>query len=252
MRYTRIVTGGRIISAAMKVDGGLIGSDGREYNPKEVTWLPPVSPSKIIGVVLNYGEHAGELGLTTGEEPVLFFKPLSSMIGNRGAIVYPRGAKYMHYEAELAVVIARPARRVSQDRAFSFVKGYTIANDVTVRDFVTNTFRPPVKAKGFDTFCPIGPCVVTIDEVPDITNLGIITKVNGQIRQQGNTQQLIHSVPKIIEFITEFMTLEPEDLILTGTPKGISPIVPGDKIEITIDNLGTLESMVVSDEEVMS
>ena len=108
-----------------------------------------------------------------------------------------------------------------------FVKGFTIANDVTVRDYISNTFRPPLKAKGFDTFCPVGPSVVTPDEAGDISNLNIRTRVNGELRQQGNTKNLIHSVPKLIEFLSDFMTLLPDDLILTGTPKGISPVHPG-------------------------
>jgi len=130
-----------------------------------------------------------------------------------------------------------------------FVKGFTIANDVTVRDYISNTFRPPLKAKGFDTFCPVGPSVVSLDEAGDISNLDIRTLVNGELRQEGNTKNLIHPVPKLIEFLSDFMTLLPDDLILTGTPKGISPVHQGDKIEIEIDSLGKLTNTVVPELE---
>jgi 5-oxopent-3-ene-1,2,5-tricarboxylate decarboxylase / 2-hydroxyhepta-2,4-diene-1,7-dioate isomerase len=176
---------------------------------------------------------------------VLLLKPLNTLLGHLGNIIYPKEATYMHYEGELAVVMGTQARRVKKERAMDFVKGYTIANDVTVRDFITNTFRPPVRAKGFDTFCPLGPYLVSSDEFEDINNLDIKTLVNGSIKQEGNTKNLIHSIPKLIEFISSFMTLEPDDTILTGTPKGISAIVPGDKVQISIDNLGTLENTVV-------
>ena len=153
----------------------------------------------------------------------------------------------MHYEAELVVVIGRECRRIKASNANDYIKGYTIGNDVTVRDFITNTFRPPIKAKGFDTFLPLGPCVVTSNELRDISNLNLRTKVNGELRQQGNTKNLMHSVPELIEYISEFMTLDEDDLIMTGTPKGISPIKPGDKVEISIDNIGKLRNMVVTE-----
>ena len=246
MRFARFVAGGRMLTGSEE-DGKLIGSDGETYDTSKVTWLPPVVPSKIVALVLNYADHANELGIATAEEPVIFLKPPSSLIGNFGEIVYPRGSKYMHYEAELAVVVGRSARKVRADRALDYVRGYTIANDVTVRDFITNTFRPPLKAKGFDTFCPLGPYVVTPDEIPDVSNLTLKTFVNGELRQEGSTRNMIHSAKNLIEFITVFMTLEPDDLILTGTPKGISAIVPGDKVDVSIDHLGTLSSTVVAE-----
>jgi len=246
MQLARFIAGGRLLNGTLDINR-LIGSDGNTYDPDKVVWLPPASPTKIVGLVLNYSDHANELGLTTASEPVLFFKPNNTLLGHLGNIVYPKGATYMHYEAELVVVMARQCRRVRAANAKDFVKGYTIGNDVTVRDFITNTFRPPIKAKGFDTFLPLGPCVVTTDELEDVSNLNLVTRVNGEVRQEGNTKDLMHSVPELIEFITEFMTLEEDDLILTGTPKGISPIKPGDKVEISIDNIGTLRNSVIAE-----
>jgi len=248
MRTACFISHGRHIKGSL--DGKyLLASEGSKYDPSEVTWLPPVEPTKMIGLVLNYADHANELGLSPSNEPILFLKPINTLIGHLGKIVYPNEATYMHYEAEFAVVIGRRARRISADKASEFIQGYAIANDVTVRDFITNTFRPPVRAKGFDTFCPLGPYLVSPQEIADISNLNIKTLVNGELRQEGNTRNLIHSVPKLIEFISSFMTLELGDVILTGTPKGISPIVPGDKVEISIDSLGTLTNFVEAERQ---
>jgi 5-oxopent-3-ene-1,2,5-tricarboxylate decarboxylase / 2-hydroxyhepta-2,4-diene-1,7-dioate isomerase len=246
MKVARFLSAGRIMSGTN--DGEIIiGSNGQNYDPSTVSFLPPVCPSKMIGLVLNYADHANELGLSTTEDPVLFIKPNNTLVGHQGSIVYPKGTKYMHYEGELAVIISRQARRVKSSDSSTFIKGYTVANEVTVRDYITNTFRPPVKAKGFDTFCPLGPYYVTTEELDDPSNLSIKTVVNGETRQDGNTRNLIHTIPKLIEYITEFMTLEEDDIILTGTPKGISPIVPGDKVEVTIEKIGTLANQVVEE-----
>ncbi len=246
MRFVRFNHSGKNIEGKEE-NGQLTDSAGKSYPLGEVVWLPPSAPSKIVGLVLNYRDHANELGLDVSEDPVIFLKPPSSLIGNNCEIVYPEGAKYVHYEGELCVVIGVPARRVEADRAMEYVKGFTIANDVTVRDFITNTFRPPVKAKGFDTFCPCGPYVVTPEEAGDVSNLRIRTYVNGEVRQDGSTADLMRSVPDLVEYLSDFMTLLPGDMILTGTPKGISPIYPGDRVEIEIDRLGKLVSTVVAE-----
>lgn len=230
-------------------EGGEIRDEkGAVHRPEDVTWLPPVSPSKIIGLVLNYREHADELGLKAEENPVLFLKPNSSLIGHLGNIVYPSSATYVNYEGELAVVIGKKGRRIGRAKAMDHVFGFTIANDLTARDFITNTFRPPVKAKGFDTFCPVGPWVSSKDEVGEGSGLAISTSVNGKVVQQGNTNMFTRSIPEVIEYVSEFMTLLPDDLILTGTPKGISPIHPGDSVAITIERIGTLINGVVSEQ----
>jgi len=246
MRFARFIHSGRLLEGKEE-NGNLIDSDGNSYSFESVTWLPPAEPSKIIGLVLNYRDHAKELGLAVSDDPVIFLKPPSSLIGNRGVIVYPRGVKFMHYEAELCAVIGTSAKKVKGGEALSYVRGFTIANDVTVRDFITNTFRPPVKAKGFDTFCPTGPYLVSPDEIGDVSDLKIETLVNGNIRQKGNTADMVHGVPKLIEYLSDFMTLLPGDMILTGTPEGISPINPGDKVEIEIENIGRLTNTVATE-----
>ncbi len=157
-------------------------------------------------------------------------------------MIYPHGAKYMHYECELAVVIGRNARRVKAKDAYDYVAGYTIANDLVVRDYVTNTFRPPIRGKGWDTFGPCGPYLVTKDEIPNPHNLWLLASVNGERRQEGNTRDMIHTIPELIEYISLFMTLEPDDMIFTGTPKGISHVHPGDVMRLEIEGLEALEN----------
>jgi 5-oxopent-3-ene-1,2,5-tricarboxylate decarboxylase/2-hydroxyhepta-2,4-diene-1,7-dioate isomerase len=179
-------------------------------------------------------------------DPAIFFKPATALVGHRGAVIYPAGVEYMHYENELAVVIGRRCRRVRAEHALEMVAGYTIANDITVRDFVRNIFRPPVKGKGWDTFLPIGPYLVE-DEIADPHGLELRTYVNGELRQRGNTADQVTRVPQLIAYLTEFMTLEPGDILLTGTPKGLSHIHAGDEMRLEIDGLGALESKVIAE-----
>jgi len=226
----------------------LLDEDGGRHLEADVTFLPPIRPHTVLALALNYAEHAEEFDMTAPEAPALFLKPPNTWIGHREPVVYPRGAEYVHYEVELAVVIGRRARRVPAADALEVVKGYTIANDLVVRDFVGDFYRPPVKAKGWDTFCPLGPWLVTDDEVPDPHDLELRAYVNGELRQKGHTGAMIRPIPELIEHISEFMTLEEDDVILTGTPKGVSPVRPGDVMRLEIDGLGALENPVVEDE----
>ncbi|MBI5714247.1 MAG: fumarylacetoacetate hydrolase family protein [Chloroflexi bacterium] len=230
--------------------GQLVVPFAGTYDPKLVTWLPPVPNfSKMIGLALNYQDHAAELNLQLPPHPILFNKNPNTLIGHKGKVIAPRNIEYMHYENELVVVIGMKCRKVKAEHAERVILGYTIGNDVTIRDFVDNFYRPPVKAKGFDTFGPLGPYLVTIDEVPDSSNLNVKTYVNNELRQQGNTKDFIYNVPQLIEYITEFMTLEPGDMIWTGTPKGISHVHPGDVMKLEIETIGMLENEVVEAKE---
>jgi 5-oxopent-3-ene-1,2,5-tricarboxylate decarboxylase/2-hydroxyhepta-2,4-diene-1,7-dioate isomerase len=240
-----------MVQTGVSVEGDsvIVSARGTTYQPDDVHFLPPVEPRKVVGLALNFSDHAEELGLARPEDPALFFKPLTSLIGHRAKVVAPRNIEYMHYEVELAVVIGQPGRKIKAANAMDHVQGYTIANDVTVRDFVHNFFRPPVKAKGFDTFGPLGPYLVTADEVPDPTSLELRAYVNGELRQSGNTSMLVRDIPALIEYISEFMTLEENDVILTGTPKGLSHVYPGDVMRMEVDGLGALENAIVEDAE---
>lgn len=247
MRIARFVANGRIHEGEVLEDR-VIDEAGRGYAQSAITWLPPVSPTKVVGLVLNYADHAKELGLDTPTDPVLFFKPLTSLIGHGAQIIRPAGATQLHYEVELGVVIGRRCRKVKAANAVDVIRGYMVGNDVTARDYITNYFRPPVKAKGYDTFGPLGPWVV-IDEDIDPDNVELRAYVNGELRQQGHTSNLIHKVGPIIEYISEFMTLEPNDVILTGTPEGISYVQPGDVLRVEAVGIGALENPVAAEEE---
>jgi 5-oxopent-3-ene-1,2,5-tricarboxylate decarboxylase/2-hydroxyhepta-2,4-diene-1,7-dioate isomerase len=225
----------------------LFDEKGDSYAADEVRFLPPVRPSKIIGLVLNYRDHADELGLSPGESPLIFLKPPNTLVGHMENIIYPSGAAYVHYEGELAAVIGRRARKVKASDAADCIRGYTIANDVTARDFITNTFRPPVKAKGFDTFCPIGPWVSSAEDIDIDRGLEITTAVNGVVKQKGNTRMFMHTIGEVVEYLSAFMTLYEDDIILTGTPRGISPIRPGDVVDVDIEGIGRLTNHVATE-----
>ena len=248
MRLARFLADGREHRGSPADDPGvLLGEDGGRHLEADVTFLPPIRPHTVLALALNYAEHAEEFDMAAPEAPALFLKPPNTWIGHREPVVYPRGAEYVHYEVELAVVIGRRARRVPAGDAMEVVKGYTIANDLVVRDFVGDFYRPPVKAKGFDTFCPLGPWLVMADEVPDPHDLELRAYVNGELRQKGHTGAMLRRIPELIEHISGFMTLDEDDVILTGTPKGVSPIHPGDEMRMEIDGLGALENPVVED-----
>lgn len=244
MQTARFACNGQLQEAVY--EDGLLMVGTVAYDPREVMFLPPVAhTSKAIGVALGYTEHAKELNLDLPEEPILFNKMPQTFIGHRAKIVVPPDFDYLHYECELVAVIGRPARKVKAEDALNYVGGYTIGNDLTIRDFVSNYFRPPIKAKGFDTFGPLGPYLTTADEI-DPANVYLRTFVNGELRQEGWSGNLRHSIPELIEYVTAYMTLNPGDMIWSGTPEGISHIHPGDRLRLEIDGLGVLENDVVS------
>jgi 2-keto-4-pentenoate hydratase/2-oxohepta-3-ene-1,7-dioic acid hydratase in catechol pathway len=207
--------------------------------------LVPVRPSKIVCVGRNYREHAAELQHEVPSEPLLFFKPPSSLLAPGGTIRRPKLSQRVDYEGELGVVIGRKCFKLGADEDVRpYILGYTCVNDVTARD-LQNKDDQWARAKGFDTFCPVGPAVT--DEIDPWAGAGVETRVNGDVRQQGNTRDFIFSLEVIIRYIAEVMTLFPGDLIATGTPKGVGPVVAGDVIEISVEGAGTLRNPVVDE-----
>jgi 2-keto-4-pentenoate hydratase/2-oxohepta-3-ene-1,7-dioic acid hydratase in catechol pathway len=198
------------------------------------------APSKIVCVGRNYRAHAKELGNEVPTEPLLFLKPPSAIIADGESIILPRESTRVEHEGELAVVIAKRARRVRPDDVASIIEGYTIANDVTARDLQRKDVQF-TRAKGFDTFCPIGPALVR--ERPPL-DAAITVTVNGARRQYGRLRDMVFSIDMLIAFISDVMTLEPGDVILTGTPEGVGPLVHGDRIEVAIDGIGVLRNDV--------
>ena len=246
MKRARLLEAGRAVNVFLKEPGVFEDVAGRAYDEAAAEFLPPVEPTKVIALALNYAEHATELEMAEPEEPALFFKSPNTWVGHRHPVVRPSGTKYMHYEVELAVAIGRRCRRALARDAMDYVGGYTIANDLVVRDYVTNLFRPPLRGKCWDTFCPLGPYLVE-GEVKDPNELGLRAFVNGELRQSGSTAGMIRKIPELIEYTSAFMTLEPGDLLLTGTPRGVSHVYAGDLMRLEIDGLGALENRVVDE-----
>jgi 2-keto-4-pentenoate hydratase/2-oxohepta-3-ene-1,7-dioic acid hydratase in catechol pathway len=205
--------------------------------------LTPVQPGKIICVGLNYIDHAKELGMEIPSEPVFFLKPPSSVIAHLGKIVYPEMSKHIDYEGELAVIIGKRCKNVSRKIAGSVIMGYTCFNDVTARDIQKKDVQW-TRSKSFDTFAPMGPYIA--DPILDVSKLAIKTRVNGELRQDSNTANLIFDVPYLIEFISSIMTLERGDIISTGTPAGVGELSVGDDVEVEIENVGLLKNTVIS------
>lgn len=216
---------------------------GARYGLAEVRLLPPCWPSKIVCVGRNYQEHAGELGNPVPAEPLLFLKPPSSLIASGDAIVYPALSERVDYEGELGVVIGRRARHVRPQEAEEYVLGYTCVNDVTARDLQRKDGQF-TRGKGFDTFCPVGPWIVPRGQVA-FEEFRIRTFVNGEKKQDALASEMIFPVEVIIAFITQFMTLEPGDLIATGTPAGVGPVQAGSRVRVEIEGIGVLENRVV-------
>jgi 2-keto-4-pentenoate hydratase/2-oxohepta-3-ene-1,7-dioic acid hydratase in catechol pathway len=211
---------------------------------REAELLPPVTPSKIICVGRNYRDHAKELGNEVPTEPLLFMKPPSSLLAPGGVVIMPRASSRVDFEGELALVIGRRASKLLPDADWrSYVRGYTIANDVTARDLQKKDGQW-TRAKGFDTFCPVGPFVG--DEVDLDAGLVVETRVNGELRQHGSTKDFIFSIPELLAYITAAITLEPGDLVLTGTPAGVGPLAPGDRVDVEISGLGVLVNTFVA------
>ncbi|MGO4106009.1 fumarylacetoacetate hydrolase family protein [Leifsonia sp. YAF41] len=204
--------------------------------------LAPVIPrSKVVAVGKNYHDHAAEMGGDAPADPLLFLKPNTSVVGPDDAIVLPPQSNQVEHEGELAIVIGKIAKNVSAANADAYVFGYTVANDVTARDLQKSDGQW-ARAKGFDTFCPIGPVIETEFDLDDAT---LETRVNGDIRQSGALTDMVHDVAKIVEYASSVWTLLPGDIILTGTPAGVGPLVNGDTVEVSISGIGTLRNTVV-------
>ena len=198
------------------------------------------APTKIICVGRNYAEHAKELGNEAPSEPLLFFKPPSALLANGGTIVRPAASQLVHFEGELAIVIGKRAKDVPRARWRDYVLGFTCANDVTARDLQKKDVQF-TRGKGFDTFCPVGPHVETD---LDVSNVRLTTRVNGETKQDGSTADMIFPCDFLVEYVSAIMTLMPGDLILTGTPSGVGPLVAGDVVEVEVEGIGVLRNPV--------
>jgi 2-keto-4-pentenoate hydratase/2-oxohepta-3-ene-1,7-dioic acid hydratase in catechol pathway len=215
---------------------------GEKLQLADVRLLAPVIPrSKVVCVGRNYQAHAEELGNEVPKEPMIFLKPNTAVIGPRDGIVYPEQTNDLHFEGELAIVIGRICRDLPKERVNEVIFGYTVANDVTARDLQKSDGQW-ARAKGFDTFCPLGPWIST--EL-DVSDLRVTTEVNGEPKQDGRTSQFIFDIPEVLAYITSFTTLLPGDVVLTGTPAGVGPMLPGDEVSVSVEGIGTLTNKVI-------
>jgi len=217
---------------------------GQRWAVDDIRLLAPILPSKVVCVGKNYADHAAEMGGTPPEQPLIFLKPSTSVIGPGDPIRLPAVSTQVDFEAELAVVIGmRGARHVAADQALGSVFGYTCANDVTARD-LQRTDGQWTRAKGFDSFCPLGPWIET---TVDVGNLAVRCEVDGELKQDGRTSQLVHSIPALIAYVSHIMTLLPGDVLLTGTPAGVGPLTAGQTVSVSIEGVGTLSNPVVGE-----
>ncbi|MFM0705066.1 fumarylacetoacetate hydrolase family protein [Paraburkholderia sediminicola] len=257
MKITRFKLGAAIAYGSLLDDGtieylsgspfeGDVHLTGKQVAASDVTLLSPVERPRIFGAGFNYISHIKETGWDTPSVPMLFVKPESTLAGPNDPIVYPKLGEVIHYEAELVAVIGRTARRVSEADALDYILGYTCGNDVSDRVIQKEEMRFGClfAGKAFDTFAPLGP-VISTGLNPG--NLEIIGRLNGEVKQRGNTSDLLFSVPRLIAYLSSFMTLLPGDVIMTGTPSGIGPIKPGDVFEVEIEGIGTLSNPVVAE-----
>jgi 2-keto-4-pentenoate hydratase/2-oxohepta-3-ene-1,7-dioic acid hydratase in catechol pathway len=225
-------------------DGGLANTTGEVVSLPEATLLAPCEPTKIVAIGLNYRDHAAEFGHPIPEEPLIFMKPSTAVIGPDEDIVYPEMSRRVDYEAELAVVIGKTARNVKEADFRDYVLGYTCINDVTARDLQKKDGQF-TRSKSFDTFAPLGPWIET--EIANPDHLTVEAYLNGERRQHSNTSNLVFSVATLVSFISRIMTLLPGDVIATGTPSGIGPMRAGDVVEIRVESIGALRNRLVSE-----
>lgn len=208
----------------------------------------PHPHATLFALGLNYADHASELAFTPPTEPLVFIKAPNTVTGDNQTSVRPNNIEYMHYEAELVVVIGKTAHKVSEREAMDYVAGYTVCNDYAIRDYLENYYRPNLRVKSRDGLTPLSPHIVPKEAIPDPHNLTLRTFVNGELRQQGTTADLIFSIPFLIAYLSEFMTLQPGDMIATGTPKGLSDVQPGDEVVVEVEGVGRLVNHIVSEE----
>ena len=250
MKRAKVAYGGAI-HEAYEHPQGIKLDDGRVLTEDAVIWLPPFEVGTIIALGLNYADHVKELSkeltVTAKDEPLAFLKGRNSLIGHRAQTRRPEGVAFMHYECELAVVIGRVAKNVNRNDAMQYVLGYTVANDYAIRDYLENYYRPNLRVKNRDGGTVLGPWLVDAADVPDPHALQLRTWVNGVVTQQGNTRDLISDIPALIEYLSEFMTLNPGDVILTGTPDGVENVNVGDEVITEIEGIGRLANTIVSD-----
>ncbi|WJV52665.1 fumarylacetoacetate hydrolase family protein [Prodigiosinella aquatilis] len=238
----------------MAGDTVVINADGlpsltNHFTNQAIEMEQPDAYPTLFALGLNYADHATELDFNAPEEPLVFIKAPNTLTGDNAVSVRPDHLEYMHYEAELVVVIGKTARNVSREQALEYVQGYTVCNDYAVRDYLENYYRPNLRVKSRDTLTPLLHTIVPRELIPDAQNLQLKTFVNGELRQSGNTCNMVFDVPFLVAWLSEFMTLQPGDMIATGTPKGLADVKPGDEVVVEVEGVGRLTNRIVSEQQ---
>ncbi|WP_144510147.1 fumarylacetoacetate hydrolase family protein [Bacillus sp. FJAT-22090] len=251
MKKARIAYGGSI-HEVIEREGELLLDDGRIVEEQNVIWLPPIEPRTVFALGLNYADHAAELAFDAPSEPLIFLKGPNTFIGHLAYTRRPGDVTYMHYECELAVIIGQSGRNIKKEDAYQYIKGYSVANDYAIRDYLENYYRPNLRVKNRDTCTPFGPWIVDAADVLNPMNLKLTTHINGVLVQEGSTANMIFDIPSIIEYLSSFMTLSENDVILTGTPKGSVDTVVGDVVVTEIEGIGRLTNTIIGDESFLN
>ncbi len=248
MKHARIRYQGQVHQVTVEDANAVRLADGTLLAEDRVEWLPPATGS-MFALGLNYADHAAELSFKAPSEPLAFIKSPGTYTGHRQVSWRPDNVDYMHYECELVAVIGKPARNVRREDALGYLAGYTVCNDYAIRDYLENYYRPNLRVKNRDATTPVGPWIVDAAEVPEPNRLTLRTWVNGELRQEGSTADMIFDIPYLIEYFSSFMTLQPGDMIATGTPEGLSDVVPGDEVVVEVEGVGRLVNRIVSEAE---
>lgn len=245
METRRILLDGAVVSVTR--DGEqLVAGDGRRVAIDRALHLPPVVPSKILCVHLNHVSRVEEFGATLPAAPTYFHKPVSSLNAHEGHVVRPEGCRWLNYEGEIGIVIGRTTRNVSQQQAWDHIAGYTVANDFGLHDFRDTDAGSMLRVKGSDTLCPLGPGLVSADAWDPREGRRLVTRVNGEVRQDGSTAEMTWDMGYLVADLARTITLEPGDVILSGTPANSRPVQPGDDVEVEVEGLGTLRNRIVT------
>lgn len=248
MKTARIRHNGEIFNVEVNDQLQVTLPNGQVLNEQDVEWLPPVNGT-MFALGLNYADHARELAFEPPKEPLIFIKAPNTYTGHNENTWRPDNVEYMHYECELVAVIGKTAKNVKREDALDYVAGYTLCNDYAIRDFLENYYRPNLRVKNRRSTTPVGPYIIDKSLVPSPNNLVLKTWVNGELRQEGTTADMIFDVPFLVEYISSFMTLQPGDMIATGTPEGLSDVVPGDEVVVEIEGVGKLRNFIISESE---
>jgi 5-oxopent-3-ene-1,2,5-tricarboxylate decarboxylase / 2-hydroxyhepta-2,4-diene-1,7-dioate isomerase len=245
METRRILLDGAVTPVVRDGDQ-LVAGDGRRVAVTDAVHLPPVAPSKILCVHLNYTSRVEEFGTTLPPAPTFFHKPISALNAHEGHVVRPERCKWLNYEGEIAIVVGRPTRNVSQDQAWEHIAGYTVANDYGLHDFRDTDAGSMLRVKGSDTLCPLGPGLVSADEWDPRDGKRIRTLVNGEVKQDSTTAEMTWDMAYLVADLARTITLEPGDVVLSGTPANSRPVQPGDLVEVEVEGLGTLRNTIVT------